>query len=168
MLIPATTKDFDFFYSLYMHPQVNPYLLYEMMDEQSFAPIYNDLLQQNVLYKYADDETEVGICKLLFLKHRNSHIVYLGGFAVHPAHGGKNYGYKMLQQIIAFVKERNILRIELSTSVENIKAITLYKKAGFMQEGIFKKYTHLKSENRFIDEVVMSYVFPNHQTGKHQ
>jgi L-phenylalanine/L-methionine N-acetyltransferase len=160
MLIPATANDVDFFYSLYMHPQVNPYLLYEMMDEPSFAPIYNDLLQQNVLYKYADGETEVGICKLLFLKHRNSHIVYLGGFAIDPAHGGKNYGYKMLQEIIAFVKERNILRIELSTSTENTKAINLYKKAGFTEEGIFKKYTHLKSESRFIDEVVMSYIFP--------
>jgi RimJ/RimL family protein N-acetyltransferase len=159
MLIPAAATDFDFFYSLYMHPQVNPYLLYEMMDEQSFEPIFNDLLQQKVLYKYVDGQEEAGICKLLFLKHRNSHIVYLGGFAVHPTHAGKNYGYKMLQEIMAFVKERNILRIELSTSTENTKAINLYKKAGFVEEGIFKKYTHLKSENRFIDEVVMSYIF---------
>jgi putative acetyltransferase len=159
MLIPAAANDFDFFYSLYMHPQVNPYLLYEMMDEQSFTPIYNELLQQKVLYKYADGETEVGICKLLFLKHRNSHIVYLGGFAINPAHGGKNYGFKMLQEIIALAKKNKILRIELSTSVENTKAINLYTKAGFTKEGIFKKYTYLKSENRFIDEVIMSYIF---------
>jgi L-phenylalanine/L-methionine N-acetyltransferase len=158
MLISAVADDFNFFYSLYMHPQVNPYLLYEMMDEKSFAPIYNDLLEQNVLYKYADGDAEVGICKLLFLKHRNSHIVYLGGFAINPVYSGKNYGYKMLQEIIMLVKERNILRIELSTSTENTKAINLYKKVGFTEEGVFKKYTHLKSENRFIDEVVMSYL----------
>jgi L-phenylalanine/L-methionine N-acetyltransferase len=87
-------------------------------------------------------------------------IMYLGGFAVDPAEAGKNYGYKMLQDILLFAKAHHILRIELSTSAENTKAINLYKKAGFTEEGIFKKYTHLKSENRFIDEVVLSYIFP--------
>ncbi len=159
MLITATATDFDFFYSLYMHPQVNPYLLYEMMDKENFTPIFTDLLQQQVLYKYADEENAVGMCKLILLKHRNHHMMYLGGFAVEPAHAGKNYGYKMLQDIFLFAKKLGILRIELSTSVENTKAINLYKKAGFTEEGIYKKYTHLKSENRFIDEVIMSYIF---------
>jgi hypothetical protein len=66
MLIPAVADDFDFFYSLYMHPQVNPYLLYEMMDEPSFEPIFNDLLQQKVLYKYADGTNAVGMCNYVF------------------------------------------------------------------------------------------------------
>ncbi len=156
MLTPAAASDFNFFYFLYMHPQVNPYLLYEMMEEQSFEPIFNDLLQQNVLYKYVADDVPVGMCKLIQLKHRNSHIQYLGGLAIDPAHAGKNYGLKLMQEIIAYAKEQNVLRIELSVSVENIRAINLYKKAGFNQEGILRKYTYLKKENRYIDEVLMS------------
>ncbi len=160
MLTPATSSDFHFFYSLYMHPQVNPYLLYEMMEEESFEPVFSDLLQQNILYKYVAGDVPVGMCKLIQLKHRNGHILYLGGLAIDPAHAGKNYGLKLMQEIIAYAKEQNILRIELSVSVENIRAINLYKKAGFEVEGVLRKYTHLKSEERFIDEALMSYILP--------
>lgn len=156
MLTPASASDFNFFYSLYMHPQVNPYLLYEIMEEQSFEPIFYDLLQQNVLYKYVADDVPVGMCKLLRLQHRNSHIIYVGGLAIDHAHAGKNYGFKMLQDVIAYAKAQNVLRIELSVSVENERAINLYKKAGFNQEGILRKYTYLKKENQYIDELLMS------------
>ena len=158
MLTPAAPSDFNFFYSLYMHPQVNPYLLYERMEEQSFEPVFKDLMQQNVLYKYVAGDVPVGMCKLIKLKHRNSHIIYLGGLAIDPPYAGKNYGFNMMQEIIALAKEQNILRIELSVSVENIKAIRLYKKIGFEVEGVLRKYTHLKSEERFIDETLMSYI----------
>ncbi len=159
MLVAAVANDLDFFYALYMHPQVNPYLLYEMMDKENFVPIFNELLQQKVLYKYVTNDGEVGMCKLILLKHRNSHLMYLGGLAIHPSQAGKGYGQKIMQDIIVFAKANHILRIELSTSVENEKAIALYKKIGFTNEGILKKYTHLKSESRFIDEVLMSYIF---------
>lgn len=39
----ADNNDFNFIYELYMHPQVNPYLLYELMDAGNFEPIYKDL-----------------------------------------------------------------------------------------------------------------------------
>jgi L-phenylalanine/L-methionine N-acetyltransferase len=159
MLIKATINDFDFFFSMYMHPQINPYLLYEMMSEDSFKPIFTELIKDEVLYKYVEDEKVVGMCKLIFLKYRNHHMVYLGGFAVNPSYAGNNYGYKMLQHIIAYVKTQNKSRIELSVSIENEKARNLYKKAGFVEEGILKKYTHLASENRFIDEVLMGYLY---------
>ena len=160
MITPATSSDFNFFYSLYMHPQVNPYLLYERMEEESFEPVFKDLLQQNILYKYIAGDVPVGMCKIIQLKHRNKHIIYLGGLAIEPVQAGKNYGLKMLQDVIAFAKEQNVLRIELSVSVENIRAINLYKKAGFEVEGVLRKYTHLKSEDRFIDETLMSYILP--------
>lgn len=158
MLTPAAPSDFNFFYSLYMHPQVNPYLLYEIMEEQSFEFIFYDLLQQNALYKYVAEGQPVGMCKLIQLKHRNSHILYVGGLAVDPAHAGKNYGLKMLQDVIVYAKAQNVLRLELSVSVENIRAINLYKKIGFEAEGVLRKFTYLKSEDRFIDETLMSYI----------
>lgn len=158
MLTPAAPSDFNFFYSLYMQPQVNPYLLYEMMEEESFEPIFKDLLQQKIIFKYVAGGQPVGMCKLIQLKHRNSHILYVGGLAVDPAHAGKNYGLKMLQDVIVYAKAQNVLRLELSVSVENIRAINLYKKIGFEAEGVLRKYTHLKSEERFIDETLMSYI----------
>ena len=158
MLTPAASSDFNFFYSLYMHPQVNPYLLYEMMEQESFKPIFKDLLQQKIIFKYVAEGQPVGMCKLIQLKHRNSHILYVGGLAIDPDHAGKKYGFKMLKDVIDYAKEQNILRIELSVSVENLIAINLYKKIGFQEEGVLQKFTYLKSKDRFIDETLMSYI----------
>jgi putative acetyltransferase len=35
----------------------------------------------------------------------------------------------------------------------------LYEKNGFVQEGVLRKFTHLVSEDRFMDEVMMSYLY---------
>ncbi len=159
MIRKVTANDFEYIYGLYMHPQINPYLLYEMMDEQSFRPIFEDLLQQEVLYIFGADGQDVGMFKLIPLKHRTSHVAYLGGVAIHPDFAGKGFGTQMLQAIIDFGKSKGLLRIELSTATINEKAIKLYEKMGFVQEGILRHYTYMKSENRFLDEVLMSYLF---------
>ena len=142
-----------------MHPETNPWLLYEMMDKESFQPIFNDLLEKEIIYVYEEDDNAIGMFKLIQLQHRNAHMAYLGGLAIHPDFSGKGYGKKMMQEILALGKEMNLLRIELSTASINEKAISLYEKAGFSKEGILRKYTWLKSEDRFLDEVMMSYLY---------
>ena len=159
MIRLAGLNDFNFIYGLYMHPKVNPYLLYELTSKDDFWPIYNNLIQQNVKYIYADEIQNIGMFKLIPFTYRSSHIVYLGGLAINPEFSGRGEGAKMLKEIIAFAVEKGFLRIELSVSVMNKKAIQLYTKSGFKQEGILKKYTHLKHENRFIDEILMSFIF---------
>lgn len=156
MIRKATNDDFDFIYELYMHPQNNPFLLYEQMHTNSFLPIFNELQSKELLYIYEVDSIPTGMCKLAPQQHRNSHVVYLGGLAIHPFFGGKGEGLKMMQDIIDHVKQQGFLRIELSVAVANDKAIRLYEKVGFVKEGILKKFTYLKSENKFIDEVMMA------------
>ncbi|MDF2191527.1 GNAT family protein [Paraflavitalea sp. CAU 1676] len=151
-------QDFDFIYRLYMHPATNPFLLYELMDEETFKPIFGDLLLKNIIYIYEQDAVPAGMFKLIPATHRSAHIVYVGGLAVEPTLMGRGLGGKMMEEIIALCKEKGFLRIELSTYTGNEKAIRLYEKAGFQQEGVLRKYTHLKSEGRFVDEVMMSYV----------
>jgi L-phenylalanine/L-methionine N-acetyltransferase len=158
MIRSATPNDFDFLYGLYMHPDVNPFLLYEKMDELSFQPIFRDLLNQNVLYIFEDLNTPVGMFKFIPLKHRNSHIAYLGGLAIDPLQNGKGYGFRMLEEIIQLGKSKGLLRIELSVATSNGRAIALYEKCGFQKEGVLRKYTHLKSTNTFVDEIMMSYL----------
>jgi putative acetyltransferase len=159
MLKPATSEDLNFIFELYMHPQVNRYLLYEQMDIDSFQPIFNELMQRKVLFIYEKENTSIGMCKLVQQQHRNSHIVYLGGVAIHPSYAGKGEGLTMLNEIIDYVQEKGLLRIELSVASINGKAIRLYEKAGFVKEGILKKFTYLKSEDKYLDEVMMAYLF---------
>lgn len=159
MIRQATWQDFDFVSNLYMHPQVNRFLLYERMDDESFHTIFEGLLDRGLKYIYTNGTDDLGMFKLIPLQHRTDHINYLGGLAIHPSFSGKGEGKKMMKEIIDFAGERGVLRIELSVSVENEKAISLYEKAGFQKEGILKKYSHLKSEQRFVDEILMAFLF---------
>ncbi len=152
-------SDFDFIYNLYFHPEVNPYLLYEMMDKEAFWSIFQDLLAQNIIHVFEVDGQAIGMFKLIELQHRTSHINYLGGVAIHPDFAGKGYGSIMLKEIIDLGKEKGIKRLELSTATFNQKAIQLYEKHGFVLEGVMKNYTFLKSENRYIDEQLMAYLY---------
>jgi putative acetyltransferase len=142
-----------------MHPLVNPYLLYENMDAESFKPIFENLLQQQIIFIYQSNGQPTGMFKLIPNQHRSDHIVYLGGLAIDPAFAGRGEGQKMMHNIIDFAKGRGFLRIELSVAISNERAIRLYERVGFQKEGLLKKYTHLKSEQRFIDEVIMALVF---------
>ena len=159
MIRNITANDFYFIYSLYMHPQVNPFLLYENMDAQSFEHIFNDLLEKNIIYVFEADGVAVGMFKFIPQLYRTAHVAYLGGLAIDPSSAGKGYGLQMMNEIIVLGKQMSILRIELGVDVINAKAIHLYEKAGFAKEGILRKYTWLKTENRFLDEYMMSYLY---------
>ena len=157
MIRKAVPEDFDFIYSLYMDPELNHFFLYEMMDKKEFKPIFNQLRKANDLYLYEQPPHRIGMFKLIRLTHRTSHIAYLGGLAIHPDYWGKGEGYKMIQEIILLGKQMGFLRMELSTTTTNEKAIRLYEKAGFKKEGVLRKYTKLG--NVFVDEVIMSFIY---------
>lgn len=158
MIRKATEADFDFIYGLYMHPENNPYLLYEQMEKNVFAPIFKELLSKEFLFIYEKENKPVGMCKLQPMQYRNSHIVYLGSVAILADQTGKGEGMKMMEDIKAHVREKGFLRIELTVATINEKAIRLYEKAGFVKEGVLKNYTILKNENKFLDEAVMAYL----------
>lgn len=155
----AVSEDFRFIYRLYMHPEINPFLLYEFMDDEDFRPIFDSLVRDGIKFIYSNEIENMGMFKLIQLQHRTDHIAYLGGLAIDPLFSGKGEGSKMMKEIIALAGHRGLLRLELSVSVTNHRAISLYEKAGFQKEGVLRKYTHLKSEHRFGDEILMSFIF---------
>jgi putative acetyltransferase len=158
MIRRMTQQDFDFIYELYMHPEVNKYLLYEQMPETEFTPIFSDLLQKEVIYIFENTGVAAGMFKLVPYTYRASHVAYLGGLAIHPSRSGKGLGSLMMKEILDHAKKIGMLRVELSAAVINEKAIRLYERAGFQKEGILRKYTHLKKENQFLDEVMMAWI----------
>jgi L-phenylalanine/L-methionine N-acetyltransferase len=154
----TTPSDFDFIFYMFMHPQVNPHLLYEQMSADDFKPIFEKLIATDILYVFEDNNERVGMFKLVPQLYRSAHVAYLGSFAIDPKQAGKGLGTKMLIAIIELAKQTGIKRIELSAGTQNENAIALYKKCGFEEEGVLRKLTHLKSEGRYIDEVMMSYI----------
>jgi RimJ/RimL family protein N-acetyltransferase len=127
-----------------------------MMEDREFWPVFNELVAKGCLYIFHSETERIGMFKLVPQKYRNSHIIYLGGIGIHPQFWNKGFGSLMLNEVISLVKNSGHRRIELTVASSNTQAIRMYEKAGFVNEGTLKRYTYLKSENRFIDEQVMA------------
>jgi len=159
MIRKAKQDDFNFIYELHIHPEVNRFLFYEIMSPGEFKTLFNELLTEEVLYVYEEDNILKGMFKFTPKQYRSSHIASLGGVAIHPSFSGKGSGQRMVDEIILLGKERGFVRMELGVSTINIKAIHLYEKAGFKKEGMLKKYIFLKTENLFLDDILMAYLY---------
>ena len=159
MINVATADDFPFLYRLYMHPITNPWLLYEVQPMDSFLPELRMLTERGMLYTYVSEGTPVGMFKLQPMKHRNSHIIYLGGVAIDPEHAGRGHGTAMIRSAVALARDRGFKRMELTVATSNDRAIRLYERAGFRFEGILRDYSYLAAEDRYIDEQVMGLIF---------
>lgn len=67
-----------------------------------------------------------------------------------PNYQGKGYAYKATIKFLSMCfKKYNLEKIYLYTDFENEKAIKLYEKVGFKQEGLLRKELYYK--NRYID-----------------
>lgn len=158
MIQQATRDDFDQIFDWYMHPDNNPWLLYEMMDKNAFKTIFDELFMRGHLYIYVEHGRKLGMFKLQPMKYRNSHIVYLGGVAVDAGSRQQGAGSRMMGEIMDKIKAMGYTRVELTVGTENARAIRLYEKAGFEIEGRLKNYSYLKTENKYIDEFVMGLI----------
>ena len=156
MIRKATAADFDFIFELYMHPLINPWLLYEPMSKTDFQPIFENLLSRKVIFVFEQHNKAVGMCKLVPEEHRCAHGLYIGSVAVHPNYAGKGYGHLLMEEIKTKAATEGFKRLELSVATVNDKAIRMYERCGFVKEGVLRNYTYLKAENKYLDEQVMS------------
>ena len=85
------------------------------------------------------------------------HVAQLN-ICVHSGWHKKGIGTQLLEKLIQWAKNSNSLeKIELNVRASNTRAISLYKKMGFQEEGRLKK--RIKVHDRYIDDIVMSLDF---------
>jgi ribosomal protein S18 acetylase RimI-like enzyme len=65
--------------------------------------------------------------------------IHLHHFAILPSHQGRGLSKPLLQESLKFVKEKGC-QVKLEVHQTNIKAINLYKKAGFKYLGDYDVY----------------------------
>jgi RimJ/RimL family protein N-acetyltransferase len=159
MIRLAQREDFTFLHRLYMHPATNPWLLYEVQSFEEFSAELVMLTDKQMLYVFEPAGFPVGMFKLQPMKHRNSHIIYLGGVAIDPDHFGEGHGKNMINAAVRLAQSRGYRRMELTVATENTRAIRVYESVGFKFEGILIDYSYLASENKYIDEQVMGLIF---------
>ena len=89
----------------------------------------------------------------------NAHVFTLT-IVVHPANLGQGVGTALMTRVMAWARERPGLgKIELLVRATNTRAIALYRKFGFAEEGRLRRRVKTPKAG-FIDDLVMSW-FPN-------
>lgn len=105
--------------------------------EQEIKHIQNqiDSRLSNMIIAMIDNEI-VGLCGLHGRdgRVRISHISSLG-ITVSKKHWGKGVGLALMKAQIEYCKKHKIAKINLEVRTDNIPAVNLYKKCGFVIEG---------------------------------
>ncbi len=78
------------------------------------------------------------------------------GMAVHPCRRGQGLGTRLLQATLDAAWAYGFLRVELGVFSHNARAYALYKKFGFVEEGVSRRRILIDGE--FSDEVRMAIV----------
>lgn len=92
-----------------------------------------------------------------------AHVVVLT-LAIHEGHQGKGHGQFLMEHLIAWARANaRVEKIELQVRSSNFKAIELYRKLGFAEEG--RKLKRLKyGPDQYLDDVYMGlWVGPSSQ-----
>lgn len=121
---------------------------------EKVASFQKDLISKNGPVYYAvNDDKVVGWCDVFPEQNpRQSHRGGLG-MGILPEFRGKGIGSKLLQKAIEHSATFGLEKIELNVYTSNVSAIGLYKKFGFEQEGLIRKYRKL--DGRYFDCLAM-------------
>lgn len=89
----------------------------------------------------------------VYRKIRHSAYITIG---ILPAYQQQGIGTNFFRELDVWAEENDITRLELSVMAHNERGIALYRKAGFVTEGI--KRNGLKHNESYIDEYSMAKV----------
>ena len=119
-------------------------------------------VQSNVAHDIAqfvgvDGERVVGWCDIVpGWAYAFAHCGTLG-MGVLAAYRGQGIGQRLMAACIAKARQRGITRIELQARIDNIAAIALYERMGFVREG--RKRDGMRIDGRYYDMVELALVF---------
>lgn len=80
------------------------------------------------------------------------------GIALHPDWRGKGLGERLMQEALAAADAFGLLRVELGVLAHNGRAQALYRKLGFVVEGV--KRRRIRIGDIFHDEIMMARLKP--------
>lgn len=143
-------------FDLYMEPTANPFLTFDPMPFEKFIPVFDDMFNEKNLFVVTSESNIVATYRLIRKTHRQSHVLYLGGFTVNGERKGRGLGYEILEHIKDEARVNSIKRIELTVDTKNRRAISLYRKVGFEIEGNLRNNYRLASDEKLYDEYVMA------------
>ena len=92
-----------------------------------------------------------------------SHVFQLT-IVVHPGHIGRGIGTILLKDVLDWAQQDSrVKKVELRVRATNERAIALYRKFGFVEEGCFRKRVAFQ-DGTFVDDLAMAW-FPTESGG---
>lgn len=159
MFRPIEDTDFDIVYDIYMDPVVNPYMSWEVMEKDSFRPIFDDFKSNfEFLAIQTSDGEFLGVIKIEFCKYRKSHQANLGSFGFYKKARGRGLAKPVMKALVKYILDKGRTRISLTVEADNPKALEIYKQCGFKVEGRLEKFFKRAGEDEYIDDIQMAYI----------
>jgi putative acetyltransferase len=89
----------------------------------------------------------------------NSHVYHLN-IVVHPGHTARGVGTALMRHLMTWAKDRaEVGKVELLVRASNTRAVALYRKFGFVDEGRLRARVRTP-DGRFLDDLAMAW-YPN-------
>lgn len=104
-------------------------------------------------YIVYNDFDRIGYFRLSNYSEKNSSILI--GMDIHKKFRGNGYAYNAYIKFIPYItKKYNLNKVSLEVLATNAGAYALYKKLGFVEEGI--KRQEILKNNKYVDSIIMS------------
>lgn len=79
---------------------------------------------------------------------------YSIGITIGSKYWGRKYGQDAIKTLLEYLfEEQNAIRVELEVIKSNLRAISCYKRCGFVEEEIRKNKVYI--EGRYVDTIIM-------------
>ena len=74
----------------------------------------------------------------------------LANIAVRPEYRGRGYAARLLERVLQIARDRTVETIYLEVRASNTRAVELYRRFGFSQVGVRKKYYDKPKEDALV------------------
>jgi ribosomal protein S18 acetylase RimI-like enzyme len=125
--------------------------------EQSAAFVRHILAGNGAQFLAVSGDIVVGWCDIVRNQHEGFRHVGRLGMALLPHYRGLGFGRLLANHTLESARQLGIERVTLDVLASNVRAIALYRKLGFVQEGTKRRARKL--DGRYEDEVFMALIF---------
>ena len=125
---------------------------YTSFDELELLYDRHVLDQTERRFVVEDDKQFIGVVELMYIDglHRHTEIQII----IHPDHQGNGYAQAAIKAGVEYAfKVLNMHKVYLYVDIDNNAAIHIYKKVGFIEEGILRG--HFFAEGQYHDSMMM-------------
>lgn len=151
----AQPADLEPVFAIYSHPQVVPYLTYDPMALQAFAPIFDELLRSGAFWIWEHEGALAGFYRTTRYPGSVHHVTQLGTLAIDPRLHGRGVGRAMIDDALTHLRADGIKRVELYAEADNTQALAFYQRLGFVHEGTLRAFYKRSHEAHYVDEYVL-------------